>query len=166
MKKGILEMRLVVTATLNLLPEVTWDRWNGELTEGLLVFGWLPRDDGRSDFVTLTFDAEGPASFATSSAKFSAEIAARLDFTHTDCKRVEHFFPAVNAVKLPPPPSEALTKARQRVADLDREYYSLLASRLNAEAREKLAEWRDALREVRRLQATEPSTINSQPSTT
>ena len=53
-----------VERVLNLLPEVTWDRWAGELEEHLVsvgVFGWVPRADGRSDFVfcVLTIRVRG-----------------------------------------------------------------------------------------------------------
>lgn len=94
-------MRGIVEATLNLFPEVTWDRWSGDTDDpmGIVVFGWLPREDGRADFVLLRINVVGPWMFATSSVKHSAEFAQRLGFhNHGDCKRVEHTFKGVQNV--------------------------------------------------------------------
>lgn len=89
-----------VTAALAKLPEVSWDRWGGEL-DWCAVFGWLPREDGRHDFVQLTFDNGKCVGFATSSSARSAEFAARLGIEgHCDCKRVEHWFPVRNCIRL------------------------------------------------------------------
>lgn len=87
------------TAILKLFPEVNWDRWNGDGETHVSVFGWLAREDGKFDFVLLMFDADGPWYFTTSSARYSAEFSGRLGWGgHSDCKRVEHFFPGVRAV--------------------------------------------------------------------
>lgn len=83
-----------VVGTLNGLPEVEWDRCTrggGELT----VFGWIGRDDGRSDFVVMVFDEDGLSWFTTSSALLSSEFSRRLlgeDAPHMPCERVEDVF--------------------------------------------------------------------------
>lgn len=93
-------MKSAIEEILNKLPEVTWDRWAGELNL-MGVFGWLSRDDGRFDFVHLCI-AEGKVfGFSTSSAKYSDEFAGRLGIgdQHCPCKRVEDTF-AVQCVRL------------------------------------------------------------------
>lgn len=85
---------------LNLFPEVTWDRFAGDINSdtGIGVFGWLARPDGKSDFLYLRVDAECAWLIATSSAKYSAEFSNRLGFTnHSDCKRVKEHFPSVTS---------------------------------------------------------------------
>ena len=100
-------MKAKIEKTLNLLPEVTWDRWAGELGDknGVGVFGWIARDDGKSDFVYLRIDNDGVWLVATSSEKHSADFLRRLGLKktqrHQPCKRVEHYFQNVKAVKLP-----------------------------------------------------------------
>ncbi len=88
-----------VAEWLNKLPFVTWDRlteWTTEDREntGVTVFGWITRDDGRSDFVLMEFTSwSETVGFSTSSAERSAEIAKILygsDGNHFDCQRVEH----------------------------------------------------------------------------
>lgn len=96
--------KTAVERTLNLLPEVTWDRWYGELDE-MAIFGWIARDDGKSDFVLLRFSSGECWMFETSSARYSAEFAIRLGFCksaheHKHCKRVEGFFTGVKSVHL------------------------------------------------------------------
>lgn len=82
-----------IVETLNTLPFVRWDRLAG-LDEGawlsLCVYGWIDREDGRSDFVVLTFDDRG-LSFVTSSAERHDEINTRLGFGAggDQCRRVE-----------------------------------------------------------------------------
>lgn len=80
-----------VSDWLNRLPFVRWDRFlrvplgdEGQYEEGvqyemLTVYGWIDRDDGRSDFVVLQIPsyAERPG-FTTSSAKHSAAINTLL----------------------------------------------------------------------------------------
>lgn len=92
-----------VVPTLNLFPEVTWDRWAGDGIEHIGIFGWIPREDGKSDFIYLMFDADGLAFFTTSSALYSADFGARLgSINHNPCKRVEDFWPGVNCVRKAP----------------------------------------------------------------
>jgi hypothetical protein len=94
---------LPVVETLNKLPEVTWDRFAGDGVENVSVYGWLPRDDGRSDFVLVMIDKDGPWLISTSSAKHSADFSARLGMDsdgHSGCRRVEDHFPGVRCVRL------------------------------------------------------------------
>lgn len=95
-----------VAAALKLLPEVTWDRWAGDLHEFSMFFGWIERDDGRSDFVVAKFEAGDCWSVTTSSAKHSEEFTRKLlgnrGDGHSTCKRIENDFEGVNAVKLNP----------------------------------------------------------------
>lgn len=102
--RGSVEYRTLVEQTLNRFPEVTWDRWSGG-NPNMAVFGWIPREDGKADFVLLHFNNEGPTFISTSSAKYSAEFCARLaDFgfgdDHHPCERVEDYFPNVKATHL------------------------------------------------------------------
>lgn len=93
-----------VTETLNLLPEVTWDRFiegEGHVT----AYGWVERDGKCPDFVLVSLDCDGPWYFATSSAKYSEDFHRRLGFKqssegHKPCQRVEDRFPNVKSIKL------------------------------------------------------------------
>jgi len=85
-------------ATMNALPFVRWDRAipGGGFMD---VYGWIDRDDGRFDFVLLTFFDEHPPDappwWSTSSARYSAEIATILGGstdTHNDCQRIDDVF--------------------------------------------------------------------------
>jgi hypothetical protein len=89
-----------VTDLLNRLPFVRWDRFT-ETVNGVEVYGWIVRADGRYDFVAL--DIHLPAleiGFVTSSATYTRRIAEALygekvgDF-HVECQRVEERFPDV-----------------------------------------------------------------------
>jgi hypothetical protein len=63
--------------------------------ERVTAFGWIDREDGRSDFVVVYIDHHGAAGFATSSAKYSREFSERLFGTsegHRDCERIEDVF--------------------------------------------------------------------------
>lgn len=94
---------LPVTETLNKLPEVVWDRFAGDGVDNVSVFGWIERDDGRSDFAFVMIDKDGPWLVSTSSAKYSAEFSARLGMGsdgHTGCRRVEDHFEGVSCVRL------------------------------------------------------------------
>ncbi len=88
-------MKEKIEQTLHLLPEVKWDRWMGELTDelGIGIYGWLPRQDGKADFVFIRIDADGPWMFVTSSVQHSSDFAARLGMdAHGECKRAaDHF---------------------------------------------------------------------------
>lgn len=96
---GLAEQRAEI---LNRLPIVKWGRsvpW--EDGAGLVAYGWIDRDDGRSDFVLVAFlwPAE-PLSFTfwTSSAKHSAEIMELLcgdSAGHVDCERAAEVLPGL-----------------------------------------------------------------------
>jgi hypothetical protein len=96
---------VLLAEKMNLLPEVAWDRWGGwyeypgdEGISAATVFGWIARDDGRSDFVTLAgFWTQEQGlyhfSFNTSSARYSHEFAKRMGIDgHRDCRRIEDDF--------------------------------------------------------------------------
>lgn len=87
---------------MNRFPEVAWDRWGGWYeypgdADGIHsagVFGWIDREDGRFDFMSLHVfwtDADGvyAESYTTSSAALSAEFAERLGVDHVECRRIE-----------------------------------------------------------------------------
>lgn len=85
---------------LKLFPEVNWDRFGRDY-----AFGWIPREDGKFDFMCITYhliDQENvKVMFTCSSARYSAEFAKRLGSTdHEDCKRIEHYFDIKNCIKL------------------------------------------------------------------
>ena len=79
---------------MGLLPFVEWDRYTEDGKGGVsMVFGWIARPDGRSDFVILR-PTEGGLGFSTSSAEYSEEISrllrgGELSETHQTCIRVE-----------------------------------------------------------------------------
>lgn len=94
--------KISIEETLNKLPEVTWDRWAGDM-ESCCIYGWIPRVDGKFDFVLLRFKGGEVFNFVTSSHQYSACFAKRLYFEVTDhrpCKRVEDFFTHVKAVHI------------------------------------------------------------------
>jgi hypothetical protein len=101
-----------IAQRLSLFPEVVWDRFARVEDGSGCAFGWLERDDGRSDFFVLEWweNALEDGSYGfwsvTSSAQHSAEFSERLsgpDSGHADCQRVETHFPAVkNVVRLEP----------------------------------------------------------------
>ncbi len=98
------EQKTQVAAAMNLLPFVRWDRfidWEyDEGSNGVLVYGWIDRDDGRADFVTLQFESAwgwkpDQCAATTSSAARSREIQQLLGHDaadHADCKRVDEHF--------------------------------------------------------------------------
>lgn len=101
--ESLLETRgAEIAGWLNRLPFVRWDRltdWRTPSRDhaGVTVFGWIARDDGRSDFVLMEFFSwnHDPPGFSTSSAERSAEIAELLygpGGDHFPCQRVEHVF--------------------------------------------------------------------------
>lgn len=101
-----------------MLDFIRWDRYTSS-TKKLSLFGWIPREDGRSDFVLLTVIPEG-IGFTTSSAEYSEEISRRLNGgeptgTHNDCLRVEAHPAAAelpNVVRLQPKESGAFDARR------------------------------------------------------
>ena len=91
-----------VERTLKMFPEVKWDRWAGDPADHISVFGWMPIEGTpRFDFVFLLIGVDGPWLISTSSPQYSAEFSRRCGFgSHTDCHRVEDFFPTVRSIKL------------------------------------------------------------------
>lgn len=89
-----------LTEAMAALPFVEWDRTAGN-EDGRVVFGWLPRSDGKRDFVTLTAWAGWGDHVAavTSSAKHSRTIARALghEAGHQDCQPVGAVFGEVPA---------------------------------------------------------------------
>lgn len=91
-----------VIEQLDAFSFVAWDRFVDQGSV-LTVYGWIARDDERSDFVVLVFEDGRVRDGVTSSAARSPEIAALLGMMgeHVDCERVEDRFGAVaNPVRL------------------------------------------------------------------
>lgn len=91
---------------LNRVPFVRWDRFTESPGE-VIVYGWIDREDGHSDFVLVTFGqldkvAEGLIGFGftTSSHEHSTRLHRLLYATdesdHIACQRVEHELPNVH----------------------------------------------------------------------
>lgn len=89
-----------VAEILNRFPEVAWDRTAGEDDERA-VYGWLPRPDGRADFLLLWFWEDAgklQVSHATSSTELSPIVGGRLygkaadDYPHHECEPVRQVF--------------------------------------------------------------------------
>lgn len=105
------EILAAMAERMNRLPFVIWDRCVLLQDYGRgAAYGWIARDDGRSDFVLLDFawgetrDLTGEPSTwfsvgtTTSSAAFSEEITARIlgpDAPHNACQRVDAVFGAL-----------------------------------------------------------------------
>lgn len=89
-----------VVAWLNAMPFVQWDRLNRWGDDGLQVYGWIVRADGRADFVLVEFAGDGGLGFTTSSAEWSEHISRMLhggeSRTHVPCERVEDVLGAVS----------------------------------------------------------------------
>lgn len=99
------EVLAAMAERMNRLDFVRWDRCVRH-DNTAVAYGWISRDDGRSDFVLLDFswgDTEGldgstltwfAVGFSTSSAVYSAIISRLLHgggegVEHRDCERVE-----------------------------------------------------------------------------
>ena len=103
------QQKQTVAEYANRLPEVLWDRFVSYEIDGqhaIDMYGWLPRDDGRADFVLLQwYDlVEQPLPRAiTSSADMSEEISRRMYHDqewwepgeHVDCMRADRYFDGV-----------------------------------------------------------------------
>lgn len=93
--------RLAIAEVLNRAPFVRWDRFTVSPDDEVNVYGWIDREDGRSDFVLVEFDVTEPAAvsygWTTSSAERSDELADLLygegliedGYRHLVCRRVE-----------------------------------------------------------------------------
>lgn len=88
-----------VAEDLRRLDFVQWDRY-AEADGELAIYGWIPRSDGRSDFVVLLAEPGG-VGYVTSSAKHSVAIgnilagepAGSESSTHGPCRRIEVALP-------------------------------------------------------------------------
>lgn len=59
------------------------------------VYGWIDRDDGRSDFLVVDLDAAGGATdFTTSSTAWSAKLCAHWGWDHAACISAADVFAA------------------------------------------------------------------------
>lgn len=87
-----------VESILNEFPEVMWDRFTGTTDDELVVYGWIKRNDGRSDFLVLYIQGMQVVRWVTSSARYSEVFSKRID--HNECKRVEKHWPNTNCIKL------------------------------------------------------------------
>ena len=95
-------------------PEVAWDRFvredepiDQELREASAIYsmyGWIEREDSYKDFIFVTFYWDGYFTYWTSSAKYSEIFHERIQGStegHTDCERIEEWFPDIkNVVRL------------------------------------------------------------------
>lgn len=79
-----------VESVLGGLAFVKWDRFV-PFDIGLRVYGWIPREDNRSDFVVLDliWNEMKAILIATSSSKYSNDIARYLELEHNPCMRLE-----------------------------------------------------------------------------
>jgi len=113
MSEDVIEQsRNHVEDTLSTLDFVDWDRFvvgeeHPEHGDYINVYGWIPRNDGRADFVLVEFfpDTEDDLmGFTTSSDEWTEEIYRRMfgeePEEHNDCQRVEHTYEIPNAVTL------------------------------------------------------------------
>ncbi len=102
------ELPSVLTKAMESLDFVQWDRFAAARVS-ITTYGWIPRRDDRSDFVTLTWKRRNNAlSYVTSSATYTELIAKRLygkvAGNHSPCQRVEAVVPETfpNCVRLEP----------------------------------------------------------------
>lgn len=85
-------------------PEVKWDRFiRGDIdSEIYSLYGWIDREkDSYKDFVFVMFDWDGSFTYWTSSAEYSEIFHERINGSkdgHTDCERVEDWFPDIKNV--------------------------------------------------------------------
>lgn len=89
-----------IARTLNLLPEVEWDRCAGDPAGYLYTFGWIPRGDGHRDFVAIDFRQGVVGIFSTSSAELSEVFDRRLwperdAKGHQPCRRISEVITGV-----------------------------------------------------------------------
>ena len=89
--------REIIANVLRKLHFVNWDRYFGE-GDCLTFFGWINRKDSYKDFVTLEFHGKD-LGYATSSAKYTKQIAEILNMGHSKCHRVEYFCDGDNIIK-------------------------------------------------------------------
>ena len=100
-----LKLREYIIAPLNSLVE--WDRYGLREDDSGFIYGWIKRDDGFYDFVSIRFwidwrnEMKFTATYLTSSSKHSKEIGHRLGSnleSYLDCQPASDFSEA-NLVK-------------------------------------------------------------------
>ncbi len=82
-----------VIEAMNHLWQVNWDRCT-QREDGGTAFGWIAREDGRSDFIVLHW-GRGGFGFTTSSAALGRVFAKELfgtDAGHNDCQTIQSVF--------------------------------------------------------------------------
>lgn len=90
-----------IYAELGAHPEVLWDRfvvYDGSLT----AYGWIPRSDGRADFLILEFEEETGrcTDWLTSASPHPASVRERLENEQSaECQRIESRFGLPNAIR-------------------------------------------------------------------
>ena len=82
-------MNRKIKKVLKQFTEVKWDRFVAK-ENWVRVFGWIKRKDGKRDFLVIDFLSSVVMDFCTSSAKYSKLFSERLNFKHTDCKKVKN----------------------------------------------------------------------------
>lgn len=92
---------------LRRFPYVSWDRFvyykTGSGKRAVSIYGWIKRPDTHEDFLIFDIKEDGSMSYQTSSKAWSLKIYKKLNgdgYGHQNCKRVEHFFPVRNAIRL------------------------------------------------------------------
>jgi hypothetical protein len=95
---GSAELLDDIREDLAALDFVLWDRF-AAAPDHVVFYGWIPRQDGRADFVLLRAYHHG-TEYTTSSARWSdriGDILAGVDpayrDSHGQCLRVEDHFP-------------------------------------------------------------------------
>lgn len=97
------ELKQIADA-LNTFPEVTWDRYMDD-GQDFIAYGWIEREqDSYKDFMVLVIDdVDFSYWYITSSAKYSQAFHNRINEDpagHNKCRRIEHMFPDVKAIRL------------------------------------------------------------------
>lgn len=92
-RQAAVACRTEIIGTLNRMPYVRWDRLinNGNIS----VYGWIPRPDGKHDFVLVEWFGLGKWTFTTSSAHFDQRVAEALGIEPDNrfpCQRVADVF--------------------------------------------------------------------------
>ena len=107
------DIKAVLTDLMMKLPFVQWDRYVEHLEEAqqAVFYGWIARDDGKFDFVLVSYYSKyhpfwaDCISYSTSSKRYSPELSrillGREERPEAVCKRIEYDFPDVkNVIRL------------------------------------------------------------------
>lgn len=125
------ELLAAMAERMNRLGFVRWDRC--VVHDGAAAsYGWIDRDDGRADFVVLSFQwgtttgLDGKAveyfgvGYTTSSAKHSPEIPGLLygdDAEHNECQRVQNVFGDLVRQVIDVPSARPTKLSRRKASD-------------------------------------------------